>query len=140
MLRNQWSAWSGIRKRYKCDKAYDSLETMLKEAKDIDAVAVFSGATDHAKHVKMCMERGWHVTSACPACTTLEEAAMLKALKEKTGLTYMMAESSYYRQDCIYARNLYRAGGFGELFYSEVENMAQLEAALRLRRANSREP
>ena len=26
------------------------------------------------------------------------------------------------------------------LFYSEVENMAQLEAALRLRRANSREP
>ena len=110
-----------LRKRYKCDKAYDSLETMLREAKDIDAVAVFSGATDHAKHVKMCMERGWHVISACPACTTLEEAAMLKELKEKTGLTYMMAESSYYRQDCIYARNLYRAGGFGELFYSEVE-------------------
>ena len=48
-------------------------------------------------------------------------AAMLKEVKEKTGLRYMMAESSYYRQVCILARNLFREGGFGELFYSEVE-------------------
>jgi hypothetical protein len=33
----------------------------------------------------------------------------------------MLAETSWYRQDAIYARNLHRAGGFGELFYSEVE-------------------
>jgi len=110
-----------LRKHYKCDAAYDSLEIMIKQAKDVDAVAVFSGATDHAKHVRMCMENGWNVVSACPACTRLEDAEMMKAVKEKTGLKYMMAESSYYRQDCIYARNLYNAGGFGELFYSEVE-------------------
>ncbi len=110
-----------LRKRFKCDKVYDSLEIMIKEAKDIDAVAVFSGAPDHAKHTRMCMERGWHAVSACPTCITLEEAAMLKALKEKTGLKYMMAESSYYRQECILARNLFREGFFGELFYSENE-------------------
>jgi predicted dehydrogenase len=94
---------------------------MLKQAKDVDAVAVFSGAPDHAKHVKWCMERGWHVVSAVPACISLEEAAMLKEVKEKTGLKYMMAESSWYRQECIFARNFFRQGGFGELFYSEVE-------------------
>lgn len=110
-----------LRKHYKCDAAYDSLEIMVKQAKDIDAVAIFSGATDHAKHVTMCMQRGWHVVSACPACMTIEEAAALKALKEKTGLKYMMAESSYYRQACILARNLYNAGEFGELFYTEAE-------------------
>jgi predicted dehydrogenase len=110
-----------LRKHYKCDAVYDSLEIMIKQAKDIDAVAVFSGATDHAKHVKMCMARGWHVASACPVCTTLEDAAMLKELKVKTGLKYMMAESSYYRQDCIFARNMFNAGGFGELFYTEAE-------------------
>jgi predicted dehydrogenase len=112
---------TALRNRYKCDKVYDSLEIMLKEAKDIDAVAVFSGAPDHPKHVKMCMERGWHVVSAVPACLALDEAAMLKEVKEKTGLKYMMAESSYYRQECIFARNLFKAGGFGELFYSELE-------------------
>ena len=117
---------AGLQRNYKCDKVYDSLEIMLKQAKDIDAVAVFSGAPDHAKHVRWCMERGWHVVSAVPACMTVEEAAMLKEVKEKTGLKYMMAESSYYNQECIYARNLFKAGGFGELFYSETEYYHQL--------------
>lgn len=110
-----------LRKNYKCDTAYESLEEMVKQARDIDAVAIFSGAPDHAKHVKMCMDRGWHVVSACPVCLTLEEAQMVKEIKERTGLRYMMAESSYYTPDCIFARNLFQEGGFGELFYSEAE-------------------
>jgi predicted dehydrogenase len=110
-----------LRNHYRCDNVYDSLEILLQKEKNVDAVAVFSGAVDHAKHVKMCMERGLHVVSAVPACTSLEDAAMLKELKEKTGLRYMMAESSYYRPECIFARNLHQTGAFGELFYSEVE-------------------
>ncbi len=110
-----------LKKHYKCDKVYESLEQMIAQAKDIDAVAVFSGAVDHARHTKLCMDRGWHVVSACPACGTIEEAQMLKELKERTGLKYMMAESSYYRQPCIYARNLFKEGGFGDLFYTEAE-------------------
>lgn len=107
--------------RFGCDTAYDSLERMLREARDVDAVAIFSGAPDHARHARMCLERGWHVVTAVPACLTLDEAAMLKEVKEKTGLKYMMAESSWYRQENIYARNLFRAGAFGELFYTETE-------------------
>jgi predicted dehydrogenase len=110
-----------LRQRFRCDAVYDSLESMIESAKDIDAVAVFSGAPDHARHIAMCMERGWHVVSACPTCLTLEEAAMLKEIKEHTGLKYMMAETSWYRQECIFARNFFRSGGFGELFYTECE-------------------
>ena len=110
-----------LRQHYRCDKVYDSLETMVREAKDIDAVAIFSGAPDHAKHAKLCMERGWHVVSAVPACISLEDAAMLVEVKKKTGLRYMMAESSWYRQNCILARNLFKKGAFGELFYTETE-------------------
>ena len=110
-----------LRTRYRCDKAYDSLETMIREARDIDAVAIFSGAPDHTRHTRLCMERGWHVVCACPPCLTLEEAAVLKEVKERTGLKYMLAESSYYQQECLFARNLYKAGGFGELFYCENE-------------------
>ena len=110
-----------LKEHYRCDNVYDSLEIMIREAQDVDAVAVFSGATDHAKHVRMCMERGWHVVSAVPACVSLDEAAMLQEVQRKTGLRYMMAESSWYRQECIFARNLFREGGFGELFYSEAE-------------------
>ncbi len=92
-----------LRERFQCDAVYDSLEIMLKEARDVDAVAVFSGAPDHARHARMCLERGWHVVSAVPACLTLEDAQMLKDVKEQTGLKYMMAESSWYRQETIYA-------------------------------------
>jgi predicted dehydrogenase len=117
--------WPDRRKRlvdtYHCDRAYDSLETMVKEAKDIDAVAIFSGAPDHAKHAKMCFDRGWHVISAVPACISLEQAEILAEAKRRSGRQYMMAETSWFRQDVIYARSLYRADGFGELFYSEVE-------------------
>lgn len=110
-----------LRDRYKCDNVYDSLEEMVKKEKNVDAVAIFSGATDHVKHVSMCMNHGWHVVSAVPACTTLEDAAKLKETKERTGLRYMMAESSCYQQEAIHARNLYKEGILGEIFYSEVE-------------------
>src|SRR5581483_2195143 len=72
-----------LREAYRCDSVYDSLEDMLKKRNDLDAVAIFSGAPDHAKHVAMCMQRGLHVISAVPACQSLEEAQQLKELKEK---------------------------------------------------------
>lgn len=106
---------------YRCDTVYDSLEQMVQQAQDIDAVAIFSEAPKHEAHVRMCMERGWHVLSACPACISVEEAERLVEVQKRTGMTYMMAESSYYRQECIFARNLFEAGKFGNLFYSEVE-------------------
>ncbi len=106
---------------YKCDTAYDSLEEMARKAKNIDAVAIFSGAPDHVTHATLCFDRGWHVISAVPACFSLEEAELLKNKVEKTGLTYMMAETSYYRQPCIFARGLYDKGIFGNLFYTEAE-------------------
>ena len=45
----------------------------------------------------------------------------MKEAKEKTGLKYMMAETSYYRAPCILARQLWADGKFGSFLYSEVE-------------------
>src|SRR5262245_10435010 len=62
-----------LRDTYRCDFVYESLEEMLKRRKDLDAVAIFSGAPDHYKHVEMCFQRGLHVVSACPAVFKLED-------------------------------------------------------------------
>jgi predicted dehydrogenase len=110
-----------LRKAYRCDNVYSSLEEMLAKERNLDAVAVFTGATSHYRHVEMCMNGGLHVQSACPAVSSLEQAEKLKALKERTGLRYMMAESSYYRAAAIYARSLVREGAFGNIFYTESE-------------------
>jgi predicted dehydrogenase len=105
---------------YGCQKAYESLEKLILDPR-VEAVAVFTGAPDHARHVLLAMNAGKHVISACPACTTLEEAQQLKETKERTGLKYMMAETSYYRWETITARRLFQDGKFGELVYSEGE-------------------
>jgi len=105
---------------YKCDKPYDSLEELVKDP-DLDAVAVFTGAPDHVRHVTEVMNHGKHCISAVPAATSIDECYQLKEIKEKTGLRYMMAETSYYRAPCILARELWQDGKFGKFVYSEVE-------------------
>ena len=109
-----------LMEHYRCDNMYNSLEELLAKENRLDAVALFTPPPEHYKHVEMCMRRGLHVYCAVPACFSLEEAEKLRALKEKTGLRYMMGETSYYRPGCIYARHLFESGGFGELFYSEL--------------------
>ena len=75
-----------LQKKYGCEKTYESLEQLIQDPA-IDAVGVFTEATNHARHVIDCMEHGKHVVSAVPACCSLEEAAAMKEAKERTGLT-----------------------------------------------------
>ena len=105
---------------YRCSKPYSSLEELIKD-KDVDAVAVFTGAPDHVKHAVACMNAGKHVISAVPACISLDQAEELFAAQKKTGLTYMMAETSYYHPVFISARKLYAEGKFGDIYYTEAE-------------------
>lgn len=115
---------------YKCGKPYNSLEELIKD-KDVDAVAVFSGAPDHVKHAVACMKAGKHVISAVPACISIEQAEELLETQKKTGLTYMMAETSYYHPVFISARTMYSEGKFGDIYYTEAEyHHAGMEYAL----------
>jgi len=109
-----------LQQRYRCNKAYESLEKLILDPR-IEAVAIFTEAPNHARHVNLCMDHGKHVISAVPACLTLEEAAAMKEKKETTGLRYMMAETTYYRRHTMTARRLFRDGAFGELVYCEAE-------------------
>lgn len=105
---------------YKCDKPYPSLEELIKD-KDVEAVAVFTGAPDHVRHAVACMKAGKHVISAVPACISIEQAEELLQAQKKTGLTYMMAETSYYHPVMISACRMYKEGKFGDIYYTEAE-------------------
>jgi predicted dehydrogenase len=110
-----------LMKTYQCAKAYDSLELLLKD-KAIEAVFIATPAPDHLRHVLATLAAGKHVLSAVPAVVgTLEDCATLVAAVKKSGLTYMMAETSYYRQFVISARQFYKEGRFGRIFSAEAE-------------------
>lgn len=109
-----------LRDVYRCDRTYDSLEELIKD-REVDAVAVFTAAPDHVRHSIACLEAGKHVICAVPAAMTLEECEQLRDAVERSGLTYMMAETSYYQQPAISARRFYQEGRFGSIFYAEAE-------------------
>ena len=109
-----------LKQAFECDKSYQTLDQMLQD-KSIDAVAVFSGAPDHVRHSVAALRAGKHVFCAVPAAMTLEECEELLEAVEETGLTYMMAETSYYRQSAISARRFFKEGKFGNIYYTESE-------------------
>ncbi|MGI6454105.1 MAG: Gfo/Idh/MocA family protein [bacterium] len=111
-----------LMKTYHCQKSYPSLEELVKDP-NIDAVAVFTDGPLHVEHVEECMKHGKHVISAVPASLGggIEEAERLLDVVKSTGLTYMMAETSYYQQKTISARKFYQEGSFGNLYYCESE-------------------
>lgn len=105
---------------YGCPKAYESLEVLITDPA-VEAVAIFTGAPDHVRHALLAMDAGKHVISAVPAAYSLEECEQLVKAKERTGLRYMMAETSWYHPEAMLLRDLYRDGVFGEIFYTECE-------------------
>jgi len=110
----------GLMQTYKCEKAYESLEELIQD-RDVDAVAVFTPAPDHVRHAVACLKAGKHVISAVPAATSLEQCQLLLDTVKATGLSYMMAETSWYHQSVISARKWFAEGNFGRIFYTEAE-------------------
>ena len=101
-------------------RPFRSMEELLAD-RDVDAVAIFTPAPMHGQHSVQALKAGKHVMSAVPAAFSLEECSDLVDTVRATGLTYMMAETSCYRREVILARDWYREGKFGEIFYVEGE-------------------
>ncbi len=111
----------------RCAKTYPSLEELVKDDR-IEAVFVATDAPSHSRHSILALEHGKHVACAVPAVFgSLEEADQLFAAVKKSGLTYMMFETSCYHADLHAMRTLYRAGLLGEIVYSEGEYYHYME-------------
>lgn len=112
---------AGLMKACRCEKSYESLEALVQDPK-IEAVFVATDAPSHARHCMEALKHGKHVMCAVPATWgSIEEGEQLLDTVKKTGLKYMMGETSYYHAACHAMRTIYKAGGFGRLVYSEGE-------------------
>ena len=104
-----------------CNKTYPSLEELIKDD-TIEAVFVATDAPNHAKHCIDALNHGKHVACAVPAVFgSLEDAERLFETVKRTGLKYMMFETSMFRENLYAMRQIYHSGGFGRLTYAEGE-------------------
>ena len=105
----------------KCEKTYASLEEMVKDD-SIEAIFLATDAPSHCRHAIDVLGHGKHAASAVPAVFgSVEQADQLVEAVKKSGLNYMMFETSCYHGDVYAMRQIYRAGGFGKMLYSEGE-------------------
>ena len=105
----------------RCKTSYPSLEELVKDDK-IEAVFVATDAPSHTKHCIEVLKHGKHVATAVPAVFgSLEDAEKLFGVVKQSGLKYMMFETSCFREDLYAMRQIYEAGGFGKLIYTEGE-------------------
>src|ERR1039458_8878020 len=112
---------AGLAKAARCNKTYPSLEELVKDDQ-IEAVFVATDAPSHARHCIEVLKHGKHVASAVPAVFgSLEDAHKLFEAVKASGHKYMMFETSYFHEDLYAMRQIYNAGGFGKLLYSEGE-------------------
>ena len=115
---------AALAKKVGAKKTYASCEEMYEKDKEIEAVFIATDAPSHARLVIAGLNRGLHVASAVPAVfgdDQLELADELLATVKKTGLTYALFETSSFHADNYAMHQIYKAGGFGKLIYSEGE-------------------
>ncbi len=111
----------GLAKAVRCDKKYPSLEELVKD-KNVEAVYVATDAPSHARLAIEVLKHGKHVVTSVPAVFgSLEDADLLFEAVKKSGLKYMMFETSYFHEDLFAMREIYKTGGLGKIVYAEGE-------------------
>lgn len=106
-------------------RTFQSLDDLCRS--DVDAVALFTQRWLHGPQAVQALRAGKHVYSAVPAAVTIEELGQLVETASKTGLVYMLGETSYYRPQTIYCRNRYAEGAFGRFVYGEGQYYHNME-------------
>jgi predicted dehydrogenase len=105
--------------------AYTSLDEICKS--DLDALVIITQPWLHAPQCIQAMEAGKHVYSAVPIISVpdgdeiLDWCDRLVETCRRTGMHYMLGETTYYRPQAMYCRRRAREDAFGDFVYSEGE-------------------
>lgn len=104
---------------------YYSLDEICQT--DLDALVIITQPWLHAPQCLQAMEAGKHVYSAVPITSIpdgdeiLEWCDKLVAAVTRTGMHYMLGETTYYRPQTMYCRRKAAEGAFGAFTYAEGE-------------------
>lgn len=115
---------AALAKIVKCDKKYPSGEEMIKDVKNnkLDAVCIATDPPSHVPLAVLALNHGLHVSSCVPAMWgSLEDGDKLFETVKRTGLKYMMFETSAYYEGLHAMRALYEGGALGRVLYTEGE-------------------
>lgn len=119
-----------------------SLDDILNA--DLDALAIITQPWLHAPQCIAAMEAGKHVYSAVPVISLPDFQEMLDWCDrivrtcEKTGMRYMLGETTVYRPKTMFCRRMADEGKFGAFVYAEGEYCHDVDSRTNLRDVQAR--
>lgn len=116
---------------------YASLDDICKS--DLDALVIITQPWLHAPQCVKAMESGKHVYSAVPILCLPDDNEILEWCDRlvntcrKTGLFYMLGETTYYHPQTMFCRRKAAEGAFGDFVYAEGEYFHDVDSSCSLR-------
>lgn len=134
--RDDWQA------KFNPRDAYTTLDEICQS--DLDALVIITQPWLHAPQCIQAMEAGKHVYSAVPIISIpdgdeiLDWCDKLIHTCKRTGLHYMLGETTYYRAQTMYCRRRAAENAFGDFVYSEGEYFHDVDGRTNLREVRKR--
>ncbi len=114
-----------ITEKYEFADVFRDLDEAL--ASDYDAVHLVTGIPDHAQQSLAVLNAGKHCACTVPMATTLDELHALVEAQRRTGLVYMMMETTIYTRQFLYVQDLQAIGRFGRLQFLRGAHYQDME-------------
>ena len=99
---------------YGIEVRYTDYEAMLAD-RNIDVIHINTPLQLHADQVVAALEAGKHVGCTIPMATSVEDCRRIVEAQQRSGLTYMMMETTLFTREFLFVQDLYRAGRLGKL-------------------------
>ncbi|THG32818.1 Gfo/Idh/MocA family protein [Naasia lichenicola] len=100
--------------KYGIHVRYTDYDAMLADP-NIDVIHINTPLQLHADQVVAALEAGKHVGCTIPMATSVEDCKRIVDAQRRTGLTYMMMETTLYTREFLFVQDLYRSGRLGKL-------------------------
>lgn len=103
-----------VAENFGIDRVYGSFEEILKD-NTLDAVHLVTPIPLHEKQTVAVLESGKHCACTVPMAISLDGIRDIIRAVQKTGLHYMMMETTLYTYQFFYAKQMLDEGRFGKI-------------------------
>ncbi|OGV51349.1 MAG: hypothetical protein A2017_20265 [Lentisphaerae bacterium GWF2_44_16] len=130
------------KKKFNPKDIYASLDDICRS--DIDALVMITQPWLHAPQCVQAMEAGKHVYSAVPIISVPDGGEILDwcdkiiSACKKTGMSYMLGETTFFHPEAMFCRKKAAEGAFGDFVYAEGEYFHDLDLGCSLRKVQER--
>lgn len=101
-------------------RAYNSIESLLQDEKDLDLVAICSPNGLHAAHSIKALKAGHHVLCEKPLCISVEDGKMMIAGAEKAGKKLFVVKQNRYNPPVAFLKELIINGKLGKIYSFQI--------------------